>query len=135
VDEHLHHFETPLLVISVVLAAAGLGLAWFLYGGSSARVDRLQQQFAGPHRWLSAKYYIDELYAAVIARPLVWVSDRVFLRLGDRILLDGTLNGLAGLGRFSGGVLGRLQSGNLQWYAWFAMVGIVGALLWSWRHV
>ncbi|MEI6413225.1 MAG: NADH-quinone oxidoreductase subunit L [Pseudomonadota bacterium] len=135
VPEHLHHFETLLLVISVMLAAAGLGLAWFLYGGSSARVDRLQQQFAGAHRWLSGKYFIDELYEQVIGRPLVWVSDTLFLRLGDRFLLDGTLHGLAALGRSGGGVLGRLQNGNLQWYAWFAMVGIVGTLLWSWRHV
>jgi NADH-quinone oxidoreductase subunit L len=135
VHEELHHFETPLLVLSVVLAAAGLGLAWLLYGGTSGRVDRLQQQFAGLHRWLSGKYFIDELYERVIGKPLVWVSDTVFLKLGDRFLLDGTLNGLAAIGRFSGGVLGRLQTGNLQLYVWFVLSGIVGAVLWSWRHV
>jgi len=32
-------------------------------------------------------------------------------------------------------VLGRLQTGSLHLYAWFVLVGIVGALLWSWRHV
>jgi NADH-quinone oxidoreductase subunit L len=57
------------------------------------------------------------------------------LKLGDRFLLDGTLNGLAAIGRFSGGVLGRLQTGNLQLYVWFVLSGIVGAVLWSWRHV
>jgi len=30
---------------------------------------------------------------------------------------------------------GRLQTGSLHLYAWFVLVGIVGTLLWSWRHV
>jgi NADH-quinone oxidoreductase subunit L len=135
VNEDLHAFETPLLAVSVALALAGLAAAWFLFGGAPDRVERLRLRFAGLHRWLSAKYYVDELYERCIDQPLVWVSDRVFLRLGDRRLLDGTLNGVAALGQRSAGVLGRLQTGSLHLYAWFVLVGIVGALLWSWRHV
>ena len=37
VDEHLHHFERPLLVLSVVLALAGLAGAAYLYGGPPTR--------------------------------------------------------------------------------------------------
>jgi NADH-quinone oxidoreductase subunit L len=55
--------------------------------------------------------------------------------LTDRGLLDGTLNGMASLGRGSAAVLGRMQTGSLHLYAWFVLVGIVGALAWSWRHV
>src|SRR5450755_2106396 len=101
VHEELHHFETPLLVVSVALALLGLAAAAFLFGGTADRVERLRRSFAGLHRWLSAKYYIDELYENVIGKPLVWVSDVVFLRLGDRRLLDGTLNGMAAFGRGS----------------------------------
>ncbi len=75
------------------------------------------------------------MYGRLIGRPLVWVSDRVFLRLSDRVLLDGTLHGLAALGRFGGGLFGRVQSGSLQRYLWLVLAGMVGALLWSWRHV
>jgi NADH-quinone oxidoreductase subunit L len=135
VHESLHHLETPLLVLSVLIALAGLAGAAFVYGAGTARADGLQRRFAGLHRWLSGKYFIDELYGRCIDRPLVWVSDVVFLRLGDRALLDGTLNGLATIGQRSAGLLGRLQTGNLHLYAWFVLVGIVGALLWSWRHV
>ena len=133
--EELHRFETALLVLSVVLALAGLGLAAWLFGGPPDRAERLQRRFAGLHRWLAGKYFIDELYARVIDAPLVWISDRVFLRLGDRRILDGTLNGLAALGQRSAGLLGRVQTGSLHLYAWLVLVGIVGALFWSWRHV
>jgi NADH-quinone oxidoreductase subunit L len=135
VDEHLHAWETPLLVASVVLALAGLALAAFLYGGRADRVESMRARLAGVHRWLSDKYYVDELYEAVIGRPLVWVSDRVFLRVGDRALLDGTLNGMAAVARGSAWVLGRVQTGSLHAYAWLVLVGIAGALLWGWRHV
>jgi NADH-quinone oxidoreductase subunit L len=134
VHEHLHHFETPLIVLSVLLALAGLAGAAWLYRSGPARADALRQRFVGPHRWLSAKYYIDELYEAALGRPLGWLSDRVFLRLGDRWLIDGALDGLGALGRLGGATLSRLQSGSLHLYAWFVMAGIIGALLWSWHH-
>jgi NADH-quinone oxidoreductase subunit L len=82
---------------------------------------------------LAGKYYIDELYLRLFSQPLVWISDRVFLHLSDRWLIDGALNGLGALARTSGGLLGRVQGGNLQRYLWFVMIGIVAALVWSWR--
>jgi NADH-quinone oxidoreductase subunit L len=135
VHESLHAAETPLLVVSVVLAFAGLAAAAFLFGGPPERAERLRARFAGIHRVLSGKYFIDELYERVIGRPLVWISDRIFLRLGDRALLDGTLNGMAAIGRGTGRVLARIQTGSLHFYAWLVLVGIAGALIWSWRHV
>jgi NADH-quinone oxidoreductase subunit L len=134
VREALHHLHTPLLVLSIALALGGLALAAYVYGGCSTRADALHRRFAGLHRWLSGKYFIDELYERVLGRPLVWISDRIFLGLGDRRLLDGTLNGLAALGQRGGAGLSRVQNGSLHRYAWFVLVGIVGAVLWSWRH-
>ena len=135
VHESLEAFETPLLVLSVVLALAGLAGAAWVFGGPAARAEALRLRFAGLHRWLTGKYFIDELYERLIGKPLVWVSDRVFVRFADRWLLDGTLNGLAALGRGSGWVLSKVQTGSLQLYVWFVAMGIVGALLWSWHHV
>ena len=87
------------------------------------------------HRLLSGKYFVDELYDRVIVKPLVWFSDMVLLRGSDKMLLDGSLNGLASLAQRTAGLLSRAQTGSLHVYALLVMVGIVGALLWSWRHV
>jgi NADH-quinone oxidoreductase subunit L len=87
------------------------------------------------HRLLSGKYFVDELYDRVIVQPLAWCSEVVLLRGGDKMLLDGSLNGLASLAQRTAGLLGRAQTGSLHLYALLVMVGLVGALLWSWRHV
>ncbi len=134
-QESLVHLQMPLLVLSIVIAFTGLAAAAFVYGRGTARGEGVKRRVPGLHRWLTGKYFIDELYERIVHRPLVWVSDVVFLRLGDRALLDATLNGLAALGQRSAGVLSRLQTGSLHLYAWFVLAGIVGALLWSWRHV
>jgi NADH-quinone oxidoreductase subunit L len=134
VDESRHAAETPLLVVSIVLAVAGLAAAAFLFGGPPGRAERLSARFAGIHRVLSGKYFVDELYERLVGRPLVWIADRIFLRLGDRTLLDGTLHGMAAVGRGGGRLLARIQTGSLHLYAWLVLAGIAGALLWSLHH-
>jgi NADH-quinone oxidoreductase subunit L len=127
----LEHLETPLVVASIGVAFAGLLLAAFVYGGDGAHAERLHQRFAGLHHVLSAKYFVDEAYDWMITRPLVWISDRVFLRLGDQKLIDGTLHGLAAIGRRTAGGLSRVQNGSLQLYALLVLIGIIASLAWS----
>jgi NADH-quinone oxidoreductase subunit L len=134
VSPSLEHLETPLIAVSIAIALVGLAAAAFVYGGDGRRGERLREGFPRLHRVLSGKYYVDELYDWLIGRPLLWVSDRVFLKLGDRALIDGSLHGLASLSRRTAGALSRVQSGNLQLYALLVFAGIVAALVWSARH-
>jgi NADH-quinone oxidoreductase subunit L len=133
-DHALEHLEMPLIVLAVVTGLLGLGAAIYVYRGGLARAERLQQRFAGAHRLLSGKYYVDELYEAVLGRPLHWISERVFLRLGDRVLIDGSLHGLTGLAQRAAGRLSRVETGNLQFYVLLAALGVVASLAWMWRH-
>ena len=133
--ERLEHYEHTLRYVSIVLAFTGLGLAVFMFGGPASRPEGIKQALLPVHRLLSGKYFVDELYERVIVKPLAWFSDVVLLRGSDQMLLDGSLNGLALLAQRTAGLLGRAQTGSLHLYALLVMVGIVGALLWSWRHV
>jgi NADH-quinone oxidoreductase subunit L len=134
VQAALEHAETSVVVFSVVLAFAGLAGAAYFFSGAAARAEALRKRFATLHRVLSGKYFVDEAYDALIGRPLNWISERIFLDFGDRLLLDGSLNGLAAIARRSAGALGRIQTGNLQLYALLALIGIVATLAWSWRN-
>ena len=118
---------------SIAIAVVGLAAAAWFFGGDAARAARVKANFSGVYRVLSNKYYVDEFYELVIGRPLNWVSDAVFLKLGDRFLIDGTLNGLAALAQGAAGRLSRVQTGSLHKYALMALVGIVASLVWMWR--
>jgi NADH-quinone oxidoreductase subunit L len=134
VHESMEHLETPLLIVSVVLAFTGLAGAAYVFGGPASRAEGWKQRFAGVHSILSGKYFVDELYERLFARPLDWVSENVFLKFGDKTVIDGTLNGIAALGQRTAGVLSKVQAGSLHLYALFVVVGLVSALLWSWTH-
>jgi NADH-quinone oxidoreductase subunit L len=127
----LASWQTPVLVASIAIALLGLAAAAWFFGGNARRAERLRPHFNALHRLLSAKYYVDELYALLIARPLYWISEHVFVRLGDRWLIDGTLHGLAALGQRSAAVLARVQSGALQRYMLLVLAGLVAVLWWS----
>jgi NADH-quinone oxidoreductase subunit L len=134
VPEALNRYQTILIGIAVAIGFAGLAGAAYVYGGTGARGERLRARFAGVHKVLYDKYYIDELYDLVIVRPLHWVSE-MFFRVGDRAIIDGTLNGMAALAQRAAGVLGRVQTGSLHFYAFLVLAGMVAVIVWSWRHV
>ena len=128
-------YERPQLVMSVGIAGAGLIGAMLLYRRGPATADRLAGRVPALYRLLNRRYYIDELYDRVITRPLEWLSATLFLRVGDRLLIDGSLHGLAALAQWSAGRLSRLQAGGLQRYVLFAGLGALVCIVWVWRHV
>jgi NADH-quinone oxidoreductase subunit L len=134
VHEELEDYEMPLIALSVVLALAGLAVAFLVYRGGLARAERLAARLPRLHRLLSGKYFVDEVYDVLIGRPLHWVSDRVFLGIGDRLLIDGSLNGMATLAQRAAGRLSRVQTGSLQYYVILAVLGVLACLGWTWRH-
>ena len=134
VSESLEHYEHSFVFVAVAVAFLGLATAAFMYRGGLARGEALAARFPRLHRLLDGKYYVDELYQAVLYRPLHWLSDRVFLGLGDRLLIDGSLHGLAAITRRASGRLSRIENGQLQWYVAMAVIGVVGCLVWVWRN-
>ena len=134
VQPALEDAETQVVFFAVVLALAGLAGAAYFFGNNGARADAVRKRFSAVHRVLSGKYFVDEAYDTFIGRPLNWISEHVFLNIGDRLLLDGSLHGLTSMARRSAGVLGRVQTGNLQLYAFLVLIGIVATVAWSWSH-
>ena len=49
----------------------------------------------GLYTLLLNKYYVDEIYAALIVRPLLWISTNVLWHVVDEGMIDGTVNGAA----------------------------------------
>jgi len=78
---------------------------------------------------LNRKYYIDELYDAVVVRPLLWLSRVVLWRGVDQGLVDGAaVNGAAWTSRVFGGGLRLLQTGHVGAYVVLFLVGALWIL-------
>jgi NADH-quinone oxidoreductase subunit L len=112
-----------LLGAPVVAGLAGFLIAWWLYVKNPEAPARLVESLRGVYRLLAGKYFVDELYHAVIVRPLVWLSANVLWRQVDERLIDGSVNRLGRGAARSGDYVRRLNSGNTRSYAAWVVLG------------
>jgi NADH-quinone oxidoreductase subunit L len=112
-----------LLGAPVVAGLIGFLAAFWLYVKRTDLPGRLAESLRGPHRLLTGKYFVDELYAAAIMRPLVWLSASIFWHRVDEQGIDAAVNGLGRGAARSGAALRRLHSGNIRSYAAWVVVG------------
>jgi len=121
--------EYMLVGAAVVIALGGIVLAWARLKPESLVPARQAVPAAGFERVLEHKYYVDEIYDAVIVQPTVRVSRLLLWRGIDAGLIDGLLvNGTAVVARFAGWMGSQLQSGQVGTYAWVLVVGVLAVL-------
>ena len=78
---------------------------------------------------LNRKYYVDEIYDALVVRPLAWFSRVVLWRGVDQQLVDGVaVNGTVFLSRLAGSGLRLLQTGQVGVYVVLFLVGAIWIL-------
>ena len=78
---------------------------------------------------LNRKWWVDELYQAVIIKPYYWLAD-FFAQPVDQGLIDGAANGLGSLVRTTAGAWRRVQSGYIRSYAVTILIGVLIILAW-----
>jgi NADH-quinone oxidoreductase subunit L len=128
--ELAHGTELSLTGAAVAIAVLGWVVAYRVYYARPEASARLAARFAGLRTLLANKYYIDEIYDALIVRPLVRVSDVVLFRTVDAGAIDGTANLIARIVQTSAsGGLRWLQSGLAQSYVTSMLAG-TAAILW-----
>ncbi len=109
------------MAISSVVGLAGIAFAWMRYS-KRAPSDEPTNAL---HKLLANKYYIDEIYNALIVQPIKNGSHFILWQLVDNGIIDGIVNGVAAIIRFIGGILRRLQTGLVQAYIVSMVLGIV----------
>jgi NADH-quinone oxidoreductase subunit L len=116
--------EWVLLAVSAIVALGGIALAYYLYVLKPTVPAALTRRWGPIHTLLSRKYYIDELYMAVIVEPVRSLG-RSIADTFDPKVVDGGVRGLAWLAELCGKGLGRLQTGLLRNYAFGILLGAV----------
>jgi NADH-quinone oxidoreductase subunit L len=125
------HGATEFLLVGVAVAIGLLGL----YAGFTATLGRpiLPARQAPEDRGfglvLNRKYYVDEIYDALVVRPTVWLSRVILWRGVDQGLVDGAaVNGTAKLSQGLGWIGSRLQTGQIGVYVVLFLVGAIWVL-------
>jgi NADH-quinone oxidoreductase subunit L len=123
--------STEYLLVGAAVAIGVLGL-WL--GFRTTLAQRIPTAHDAPAdtgfaRVLNRKYYVDELYDALVVRPVEWLSRVVLWRGVDQRVVDGAgVNGAAVISRLLGGGLRLLQTGQVGVYVVLFLVGAIWIL-------
>jgi NADH-quinone oxidoreductase subunit L len=74
------------------------------------------------------KYWVDELYEALVVNPIRRASDSLW-RFWDEKIVDGAVNGVGAVCEAFCGALRVVQTGNVGTYAFFLTLGVLALLL------
>jgi NADH-quinone oxidoreductase subunit L len=141
--------EYFLMTLSVATAIVGISIAYRMYVKQPELSDRMENAFAGLHKVLLHKYYVDEIYDALFVNRVKDLGS--MLSAFDLGVVDGGVNGVGWSGRMLGVLsswwdkwiidglvnvvafavrvlswpLRIVQTGMVQNYAWLITVGVL----------
>ncbi len=147
----VHHAEPSILLmaISLTVGLSGIGLAYLMYYKRSISPERVGRALGPLYRLSFNKYYFDEVYDAIIVRPVLalarfmWSFDArvvdgavngtawttitwsTIKEWFDSHIVDGAVNGAGWLVQQWSQVLRFMQTGRVQFYALFIAVLII----------
>jgi NADH-quinone oxidoreductase subunit L len=156
--EFAHSMEYILMLVSVVTAIVGIGIAYRMYVKQPELSDRMAAAFSGLHKVLLHKYYVDEIYDALFVNRVKNLGN--MLAAFDMGVVDGGVNGVGWSGRMLGilsswwdkwiidglvnvvAFIVRLlswparivQTGMVQNYAWFITAGVLVFMIYYALH-
>lgn len=146
---HAWEAELLIMVCSTAMAALGIYLGYRFFLAKPEDGQRLVRQFPGLHKAMANKFYVDQFYGAIIVRPFLafvrwsgffdvkaidgpvhWpaklsVGAARFIGWEDIKVVDGLVNLTADLFRSWGQSLRRLQTGQVHFYLYAAVVGLL----------
>ncbi len=129
-----HNTEYMLMAVSVAGALAAAIYAYIRYvkGARVPVADNIQRPALVNISY--HKYYIDELYDALITRPLNTLSG-FFFRVIDKSAIDGFVNKLGSGSMEASKGFRLLQSGNIGFYIFMMVAGIIALLVYGFYKI
>ena len=136
--EHAGHgLEWALAIASSLWAILALAAGVYVYG-PGIRIAQSAAALGGGalRRVLENKWYVDEIYEAVVINPIHRLSDTVLWRTIDAVIIDGVLvNGVSRILAVIGQLVRLVQNGLLRWYAYSFAAGVLVLLIYVARRM
>ncbi|MBL7128625.1 MAG: NADH-quinone oxidoreductase subunit L [Ignavibacteria bacterium] len=113
-----------IIIISICVAAASILIALKVFTAKEAFPPA-----KGFGKVLTNKYYVDEIYDTTVVEPIKNVSDKFLWNIFDNKIIDGLVNGVANYVSRLSVDWRKMQTGVIQDYATFTIIGIVAILI------
>lgn len=125
----LRHFEfhadIVVVTFSTLAALAGIGVAAAIYFAQQPRSEAIRSRLGPLPRVAERLYYVNEIAEDIIVRRILHGGIGRLAAAIDTYVVDGVVNGVAGLTRLAGDVLRRSETGQLQAYTSVYVLGVV----------
>jgi NADH-quinone oxidoreductase subunit L len=121
--------ELLLAIVSVATAAIGWFFAHLMYFAKPELPKHLAAKLRGLYSLLLNKYWVDELYGALIVTPVLLLSRYALKGLFDTGVITGGSLALGYTTQGIGSLVQRVQSGNIRSYAGWLAIGAAALLL------
>jgi len=116
-----------LVIVSVAFGVIGIAIAAYMYWFKPAVAASMKEGYF--YDLIYHKYYVDEIYDALIVQPIVLLSRFVLWKGVDDALIDGAVNAGSRRIRGVGAILQHMQSGTIRNYATWVMAGSLVVLI------
>ncbi|NUN70989.1 MAG: NADH-quinone oxidoreductase subunit L [Bacteroidetes bacterium] len=147
--EEIHHQHSLAMVLSVGISGLGILFAFVMYFWKRVSADAFEKALKPVHTFFYKKWYFDELYDATavagtlgVARLLAWFDGTIIdgivngaawvTRMGsvvsakfDSLVVDGAVNFSAFFAGMLGQTVQKVQTGKVQTYMVFAIIGLM----------
>ncbi len=128
--EMAHGTEWLLMSAATIVGLIGFAVAYVFYVAKPDLPAKLSSGAHAMYGLLVNKYYIDEIYDAIIVWPILQTSREFLWKFVDVIVIDGIVNGSGTVVRSLGSGLRHMQTGYVRTYAVWILFG--GALVVAW---
>jgi len=125
-----HDKEWMLMAIAVLAAGATIFFAYMVYIKNKVLPEANDEKLTGIKKLIYNKYYVDELYDAVIRKPLDLIS-AFFYKFIELQIVDGIVNGVGSTVKGISSVVRKAQTGHIGLYIFSMVVGIILILFYS----
>ncbi|MEI6898429.1 MAG: NADH-quinone oxidoreductase subunit L [Bacteroidota bacterium] len=122
--------EIMIMLLPVVYASVMIILAFKRYIADKKRPDVVAMNDNFFSRLIYHKYYIDEIYDALVEKPILWLSKRLH-EIIEVKLIDRIVNGFGSAIVWAGGRMRYVQTGHVGFYLFIMVFGIIAILLFN----
>lgn len=119
--------EFTLMGLTLLLVILSAGLAYYMYVKKPEVPEANAKKFQAVYQLLLNKYWVDEAYFKGLINPLIKLSRNLW-SFWDVKVIDRATYFLSDRVKDAGGGLKMVQSGNLQIYALYILIGLVAGL-------